>query len=135
MKIRSELTTSTSRDNANVYRARAGRLSIQKTPDRVLRYNILLGGEVNRECNGDFFDAMVGDERRRLYRCFGNGFVMTRGQLNNGDQCPECSREIDARFVGLVETRKNIVAMLPLWSMHNPVEITITSEVVCESST
>jgi hypothetical protein len=30
--------------NANVYRGRAGRLSISKTPDRDLRYNILLSG-------------------------------------------------------------------------------------------
>lgn len=32
--------------NANVYRGRAGRFSISKTPDRDLRCNILLGGKV-----------------------------------------------------------------------------------------
>jgi hypothetical protein len=90
---------------------------------------------MNRNCNGDFFDAQVGEERRRLYRCFGNGLVITRGQLNDGDQCPECSRTIEATFHGLVQTRQNVVAMLPLWSTREPIEITLTSEVVCESST
>jgi len=55
-----------SHENANVYRGRAGRFSISKTPDRDLRYNILLGGAMAGITNGNVVREVVLDSHSRL---------------------------------------------------------------------
>ena len=62
---------------------------------------------MNRECNGDFFEA----GGFRYYRCLWDGTVLPAPKP--GELCPHCNREIEGSSIGTLEIRTRTYVVFP----------------------
>src|SRR6188474_3473712 len=66
------------------------------------------------KCFGRFFAALGAKGMRRWYRCQWDGVVIDAGCVEDGEPCPNCSREVKAVDLGEMPVKRTSIATVDL---------------------